>query len=102
MHRFPLISSAREHPSHKRRSESSEEEASVDLGAFFKEFPVTLDGKASSKKNRCDKGFSTDRWLYDKWRLEQWRLRKKELMGEAHLHATSWYSFERLAICFRL
>ncbi|KAM4532169.1 uncharacterized protein V3H82_026032 [Fundulus diaphanus] len=69
------------HPARKRPRETSPEE-STDVGAFFQEFPVTLDGQAPTKKQRRDKGFAVDRALYDSWSSYQRNLRRTHLLGK--------------------
>lgn len=67
-----------------QHQEEEEQVASeTDLGTFFEHFPLTLDGKAPSKKERRQAGFPTGRNLYDKWRASQLKLREQHLLCES-------------------
>lgn len=69
----------------EQHSEGQQQElaSQADLGTFFVYFPVTLDGKAPSKKERRQAGFPTERQLYDKWRASQLKLREQHLLCQS-------------------
>ncbi|KAK5621217.1 hypothetical protein CRENBAI_011613 [Crenichthys baileyi] len=61
----------------RKRPQDTSLKEGTGMGAFFEQFPVTMDGQAPSKRQRQEKGLMPDRSMYDKWRSQQRKLRQK-------------------------